>query len=147
MDFAVFVNFVSLVCLVVRRCRLRRIRRVRIGVLLDRYRPGKGGAEAWLERFAGEARARNLRISAIGAWYQNPFAPGQEEAARAVWHRAIEVAARLGLPLDHATAALERLALAGHASHRVTDAGVIVYHFHDAHHIEGKSSARDILDA
>jgi len=31
---------------------------VRIAVLLDRYRAGKGGAEAWLERFAAEARRR-----------------------------------------------------------------------------------------
>ena len=31
---------------------------MRIAVLVDRFRPGKGGAEAWLERFAVEARAR-----------------------------------------------------------------------------------------
>ncbi len=31
---------------------------MRIAVLLDRFRPGKGGAEVWLERFAAEARER-----------------------------------------------------------------------------------------
>jgi UDP-glucose:(heptosyl)LPS alpha-1,3-glucosyltransferase len=31
---------------------------VRIAVLIDRFRPGKGGAEVWLARFAAAARAR-----------------------------------------------------------------------------------------
>src|SRR5438477_49394 len=49
------------------------------------------------ERFAGEAKARDLRISAIGALYQNPLDPKQTEFARAVFRRAIEVAAHIGV--------------------------------------------------
>ena len=49
------------------------------------------------EKFAAEARARDLRISAIGALYQNPLAPDQSEFARAVFRRAIDVAAHIGV--------------------------------------------------
>jgi sugar phosphate isomerase/epimerase len=49
------------------------------------------------EHFAGEARSRNIRISAIGALYKNPLDPAQSEFARAVFHRAIEVAAHIGV--------------------------------------------------
>src|SRR5262245_39431002 len=34
------------------------------------------------DHVAGMARSLAMRISAIGAWYRNPFAPGQEESAR-----------------------------------------------------------------
>ncbi|MBU6398850.1 MAG: sugar phosphate isomerase/epimerase [Verrucomicrobia bacterium] len=46
---------------------------------------------------AAEARTRNLRISAIGAWYQNPLDPRQTDHARAVFTRAIEVAGQIGV--------------------------------------------------
>jgi len=49
------------------------------------------------ETLAGEARSRDLRISAIGALYQNPLDPKQTDHARAVFHRAIEVASHLGI--------------------------------------------------
>jgi len=49
------------------------------------------------ERFAGEAKARDLRVSAIGALYQNPLDPKQTDYARAVFGRAIEVAAHIGV--------------------------------------------------
>jgi sugar phosphate isomerase/epimerase len=45
--------------------------------------------------FAGQARARDIRISAIGALYRNPLDPSQADFARSVFHRAIEVAARI----------------------------------------------------
>ena len=49
------------------------------------------------EHFAGEAKARNIRISTIGALYQNPLDPAQSDFARAVFLRAIEVAAHIGV--------------------------------------------------
>jgi sugar phosphate isomerase/epimerase len=49
------------------------------------------------ERFAAEAKSRNLRISAIGALYMNPLDPAQTDYARAVLHRAIDVAALIGV--------------------------------------------------
>jgi len=58
------------------------------------------GQERWREgaaRFGAEAGARDMRISAIGAYYRNPLDPAQIESARAVLHRAIEVAELLGI--------------------------------------------------
>ena len=49
------------------------------------------------EQFAAEARARDVRISAIGAMYRNPLDPKQTEFARATFLRAIEVAAHIGV--------------------------------------------------
>ena len=49
------------------------------------------------EEFAAQARARDIRISALGAYYRNPLDPTQTEPARAVLRRAIEVAAHLGV--------------------------------------------------
>lgn len=49
------------------------------------------------ERFAAEAKARDIRISAIGALYRNPLDPRQSEFARATFHRAIEVATHIGV--------------------------------------------------
>ena len=48
------------------------------------------------EQFAADARSRNIRISAIGAYYRNPLDPKQTEHARATFQRAIEVAAHIG---------------------------------------------------
>src|ERR1700742_905941 len=49
------------------------------------------------EEFAANALANNIRISCIGADYRNPLAPEQTENARAVFRRAIEVAAHIGV--------------------------------------------------
>lgn len=49
------------------------------------------------QEFADAARARGIRISAIGALYRNPLDPAQTAHARAVFLRAIEVAAHLGV--------------------------------------------------
>lgn len=59
--------------------------------------PGKERWRADAEQFAAEANARNLRISAIGALYQNPLDPAQTEYARSVFQRAIDVAALVGV--------------------------------------------------
>lgn len=49
------------------------------------------------ETLAAEARARDIRISAIAALYQNPLDPKQTTYARAVFRRAIEVAGHIGV--------------------------------------------------
>ncbi len=61
--------------------------------------PSHADWRPFAEQFAGEARARNLRISAIGALYRNPLDPAQSVSARATFLRAIEVAAHLGVPV------------------------------------------------
>jgi sugar phosphate isomerase/epimerase len=58
------------------------------------------GKERWREdalQFAAEAKSRDLRISSIGAYYQNALDPAQSEAALAIFHRAIDVAALIGV--------------------------------------------------
>jgi sugar phosphate isomerase/epimerase len=47
--------------------------------------------------FQARAAARGIRLSAIGAYYRNPLDPKQTELARAIFQRAIEVAAHLGV--------------------------------------------------
>ncbi len=59
--------------------------------------PKESNWRPFAERFAAEAKTRNLRISAIGALYQNPLHPGQSEFARAAFVRAIEVASHIGV--------------------------------------------------
>jgi sugar phosphate isomerase/epimerase len=49
------------------------------------------------EAFAARARALDLRLSALGALYRNPLDPRQTDRARAMFQRAIEVAAHLGV--------------------------------------------------
>jgi sugar phosphate isomerase/epimerase len=49
------------------------------------------------DEFFHEAKSRGIRISAIGALYENPLDPKQTERAKAVFRRAIEVAAHLGI--------------------------------------------------
>lgn len=49
------------------------------------------------DRFAGEVKTRDIRISAIGALYKNPLDPAQSEFARATFQRAIDVAAHIGV--------------------------------------------------
>jgi hypothetical protein len=59
----------------------------------------------------------------------------------------VEVATALALPPEAAKETLDSLAEREVADLEITDAGVIVYAFHDAKHIGGKHSARGILDA
>src|ERR1041385_2561045 len=49
------------------------------------------------EQFAAEAHRLGMRISAVGALYRNPLDPKQSKYARATFHRAIEVAAHIGV--------------------------------------------------
>ncbi len=59
---------------------------------------------------------------------------------------AVELAMHLAITPESATEALDRLALRGQAEYEVTDAGVIVYSFHDIIHLGGKHSAKGVLD-
>ena len=58
---------------------------------------GRESAFTFAKQFAAEAQALDIRISAIGAYYRNPLDPKQTDLARHVLHRAIEVAARIGV--------------------------------------------------
>lgn len=60
---------------------------------------------------------------------------------------AVELAMHLAIAPEAAIEALDRLALRGQAEYAVTDAGVIVYTFHDIIHLGGKDSAKGVLDA
>lgn len=60
---------------------------------------------------------------------------------------AVEVAMELSVAPEHAQAALDRLMLRRVADVEVTDDGVLVYAFHDIRHLEGKHTARGVLDA
>jgi sugar phosphate isomerase/epimerase len=59
--------------------------------------PKEPNWQPFAEQIAGEAKARNIRISAIGALYKNPLDPKQSDFARATFRRAIEVAAHIGV--------------------------------------------------
>jgi len=59
--------------------------------------PNEKDWKPFAEQFAGEAKARNIRISSIGALYRNPLDPEQSEFAKSVFLRAIEVAAHIGV--------------------------------------------------
>jgi sugar phosphate isomerase/epimerase len=53
--------------------------------------------KSWADKFAGEAKDRRIRISAIGVFYGNPLDPKQTEMARAILRRAIDVAVHMGI--------------------------------------------------
>ena len=53
--------------------------------------PGKERWRADAEQFGAAAKARDIRISTIGAFYRNPLDPAQTDFARAALHRAIDV--------------------------------------------------------
>lgn len=54
---------------------------MRFAVLMDRFRPGKGGAEIWLERFAAAARAAGDEPMLATRDARDPLAPGSAFAA------------------------------------------------------------------
>jgi len=87
------------------------------------------------------ARAERLRQQTIDA----------EILRLAVQHSgkltAVEVATALALTPETAKSSLDSLVEREVADLEITDAGVIVYAFHDARNIGGKASARGILDA
>ena len=56
----------------------------------------KADWKPFADKLSAEAKGRGLRISAIGALYQNPLDPRQTEYARTIFLRAIEVAAHIG---------------------------------------------------
>ena len=58
----------------------------------------------------------------------------------------VEVAAALALPSESAKQVLDSLAEREIADLEITDAGVIVYSFHDAKNVGGKHSARGLLE-
>jgi sugar phosphate isomerase/epimerase len=59
--------------------------------------PNQADWKPFAEQLAAQAKARDIRISAIGAYYQNPLDPKQTDFARSAFRRAIEVAAHLSV--------------------------------------------------
>lgn len=59
--------------------------------------PPHAGWQPFADQLAADAADRGIRISAIGAYYQNPLDPKQTESARILIERAIAVAARMGI--------------------------------------------------
>jgi hypothetical protein len=59
----------------------------------------------------------------------------------------VEVASTLALPTEEAKAMLDALVTREVADLDITDAGVLVYTFHDAKHVGDKHTARGLLDA
>lgn len=59
--------------------------------------PQQAEWKPFADSLAAALKARELRISAIGAFYRNPLDPRQTEQARAVIKRALEVASYLGI--------------------------------------------------
>jgi sugar phosphate isomerase/epimerase len=59
--------------------------------------PDRADWKPYAEELAAAARDRDIRISAIGAYYRNPLDPRQTEQARQVLRRAIEVAGHIGV--------------------------------------------------
>jgi hypothetical protein len=60
---------------------------------------------------------------------------------------AVEVASALALTTEEAKATLDGLVTREVADLDITDAGVLVYSFHDARNVADKHSARGLLDA
>jgi len=59
--------------------------------------PPQNDWKPFVEKFAAETERRGVRVSAIGALYKNPLDPKQTDSACAVFQRAIEVAAFMGV--------------------------------------------------
>jgi sugar phosphate isomerase/epimerase len=64
---------------------------------LSRAGPPHRDWKPYAEKFAATAKVHDVRISAIGAFYQNPLDPKQAELARQTFRRAIQVAAHIGV--------------------------------------------------
>jgi len=59
--------------------------------------PANSDWKPFTEQLAAEANACDIRISAIGAYYQNPLDPKQTDTARSILRRAVEVASHVGI--------------------------------------------------
>jgi hypothetical protein len=104
--------------------------------------PAAGGVALLRGALGGNSRARmqQLRRQTIDA-----------EILRLAMQRqgkltAVEVASALALPDGEAKSALDSLVTREVADLDVTDDGVLVYKFHDARYVDGKSGARGLLD-
>jgi hypothetical protein len=113
-----------------------------IGALLITVVLPAAGGWALLRGGVGRrsARAETLRQQTIDA----------EILRMAMQHggrlTAVEVATALALTPESAKETLDRLVQREVADLEITDAGVLVYTFHDAKHVGGKHSARGLLE-
>jgi hypothetical protein len=113
-----------------------------IALLLVVGLPAAGGV-ALLRGIGGArtARAERLRQQTIDAEILRLAA---QQAGKLT---AVEVATALALPPETAKASLDGLVEREVADLEITDAGVIVYAFHDVKNVGGKATARGVLDA
>jgi len=113
-----------------------------VALLITVALPAAGGV-ALLRggRFGGgRARVEKLRQQTIEA---EILRLAMQQGGRLT---AVEVAAALAMPTESAKATLDGLAEREIADLEITDAGVIVYSFHDARNVGGKHSARGLLE-
>lgn len=60
---------------------------------------------------------------------------------------AVEVATHLAMTPESAREALDGLAIRSQAEMEITDAGLLVYDFPDIRHLDGKDTAKGLIDA
>jgi hypothetical protein len=112
-----------------------------IALLLTVVAPAAGGIALLRRRSPDDARTRAIRERAVDA-----------EILRLAMQRqgrltAMEVATELTLQPEEAKVALDGLVTREIADLAMTDAGVIVYTFHDVRGVADKHAARGLLDA
>lgn len=111
-----------------------------IAVLL----PIAGGLALIYSGYAGkqqqEKRKRNLRDQVL---HSEILKYAKRQSGKLT---ATEVAGQFALPSEDAVAVLDDLVVRGVAEVQVSDAGVIVYAFHEAKNNDSKDSAKGVLD-
>ena len=116
-----------------------------VAVLISVVLPAVGGV-VLLRRATGTGGRRGARVEQLRQ------ATIESEILRlAMLHAgrltAVEVASALALQPEEAKATLDGLVTREVADLDITDAGVLVYSFHEARHVGDKHSARGLLDA
>jgi hypothetical protein len=112
-----------------------------VALLLTVVAPAAGGVMLLRRRDHDHPRVRALRQQALES----------EILGLAMRHQgrltAIEVATEFALSPEEAKATLDGLVTREVADLAMTDAGVLVYTFHDARHVQAKHEAKGLLDA
>ena len=115
-----------------------------IALLITVALPAAGGIALLRGGLGGGNRARRLEQLRQQTIEAEILRLAVKEGGRLT---AMEVATALALPQEAVKETLDALVTRDVADIAVSDAGVIVYTFHDAKHIGSKDSARGVLDA
>jgi hypothetical protein len=113
-----------------------------VALLFTVVLPGAAGI-ALLGGFSGGARSKRLEQLRQQTIEAEILRLAMKERGRLT---AVEVATALALSPETAKEALDALVTRDVADIAVSDEGVIVYTFHDAEHVAGKSAARGLLE-